>query len=48
MSGGGQTGQIDMLKAAAAFGAARTLLKPFEPRVLLTAIRELLGARAPS
>ena len=48
MSGGGQTGQIDMLKAAAAFGAARTLLKPFEPRELLTAIRELLGARAPS
>ena len=47
MSGGGQTGQIEVLSAAAAFGASRTLLKPFEPRVLLKAIRELLGEPAP-
>ena len=46
MSGGGQTGQIEVLRAAAAFGAARILLKPFEPRDLLTAIRELLGEPA--
>ena len=39
MSGGGETGQIEVLRAAAAFGAARTLLK---------AVRELLGERAPS
>ena len=47
MSGGGQTGQIEVLEAAAAFGAARTLLKPFQPRALLRAIRELLGEPAP-
>jgi DNA-binding response OmpR family regulator len=46
MSGGGQTGQIEVLRAAAAFGAARILLKPFAPRDLLTAIRELLGEPA--
>ncbi|PYO99244.1 MAG: response regulator [Gemmatimonadetes bacterium] len=46
VSGGGRTGQIEVLRAAAAFGASRTLLKPFAPRVLLTAIRELLGERA--
>jgi two-component system, chemotaxis family, chemotaxis protein CheY len=45
MSGGGQTGQIDILRAAAAFGASRTLRKPFEPHELLTAMRELLGER---
>src|SRR6184192_3852652 len=43
MSGGGQTGQIEVLEAAVAFGAARTLLKPFAPRELLMAIRGLLG-----
>ncbi len=47
MSGGGQTGQIEVLEAAAAFGAARTLLKPFQPRQLLKAIRDLLGEPAP-
>lgn len=46
MSGGGQTGQIEVLRAAAAFGAARILSKPFAPRDLLTAIRELLGEPA--
>jgi CheY-like chemotaxis protein len=45
MSGGGRTGQIDMLTAAVAFGAARTLRKPFQPHELLTATRELLGER---
>ena len=48
VSGGGRTGQIEVLSVAAAFGAARTLVKPFEPRELLRAIRELLGERAPS
>ena len=48
VSGGGRTGQIEVLSAAAAFGAARTLLKPFEPRELLKTIRELLGEGAPS
>ena len=46
VSGGGRTGQIEVLRAAAALGASRTLLKPFAPRVLLTAIRELLGEGA--
>jgi len=48
VSGGGKTGQIEVLRAAAAFGASRTLLKPFQPRELLTAIREVLGEGAPS
>lgn len=43
MSGGGRTRHLDVLKAAAAFGASRALQKPFEPRDLLAAIRELLG-----
>ena len=47
MSGGGRTGQVEVLRAAAALGASRTLLKPFEPRELLKTIRELLGERAP-
>jgi len=46
MSGGGRTGQIEVLRAAATLGAARTLLKPFEPRALLKVIRELLGEAA--
>src|SRR6266581_894580 len=46
MSGGGRTGQIEVLEAAAALGASRTLVKPFEPRQLLKVIRELLGERA--
>lgn len=45
ISGGGQTGQLDALDAAAALGASRTLRKPFEPQGLLSAIRELLGER---
>ena len=47
ISGGGRIGQIDALRAAAAFGASRTLQKPFEPRELLTAVRELLAERGP-
>jgi CheY-like chemotaxis protein len=43
MSGGGQAGQDDILKIAAALGAARTLRKPFTPHALLSAIRDLLG-----
>jgi len=46
MSGGGRIGARDMLTAAAALGAARTLRKPFESRDLLAAIRELLEDRA--
>ena len=42
MSGGGQSGQADPLEAAKALGAARTIVKPFQPRELLTMIRELL------
>jgi DNA-binding response OmpR family regulator len=47
MSGGGRIGFDDVLTAAAAFGAARTLRKPFAPSELLTAIRDLLEARGP-
>lgn len=45
MSGGGQHGNTDMLTAAATFGASRTLRKPFQPRELLAAVGDLLGAR---
>ncbi len=42
ISGGGQTGQIDMLRAAAAFGAARTLSKPVALSQLLAAVDDVL------
>src|SRR5205823_7323459 len=48
MSGGGRTGQIEVLEGAAALGASRTLVKPFELRQLLKVVRELLGERAAS
>jgi CheY-like chemotaxis protein len=48
MSGGGSTGTISLLQAAAGLGASRTLAKPFPPRALVTAIRELLEERPPS
>jgi len=48
MSGGGRTGQVEVLRAAAALGASRTLLKPFQPQELLKAVQELLGERASS
>ncbi len=47
MSGGGRFGLLDALEAAAAFGASRTLRKPFESSVLLAAIDQLLGGSAP-
>jgi CheY-like chemotaxis protein len=43
ISGGGRAEVVDLLYAAAAFGAARTLRKPFEAQALLTAVREVLG-----
>src|SRR2546429_1587600 len=48
MSGGGRTGQIEVLEAAAALGGSRPLVKPFEPPQLLKAVRELLARRRPS
>jgi DNA-binding response OmpR family regulator len=47
ISGGGRTGMIDVLSAAAALGASRTLSKPFLPGALLAAVRDLLGKRPP-
>ncbi len=38
---------LDALEAAAAFGASRTLRKPFESSDLLAAIDQLLGGSAP-
>ncbi len=46
MSGGGSL-KLDLLAAGEAFGASRTLWKPFVPDVLLSAVRDLLGARGP-
>ena len=47
MSSGGRMGSPDMLAAAAVFGAARTLQKPFDPRALLTALRDVLDEPTP-
>jgi DNA-binding response OmpR family regulator len=47
MSGGALAGPTDLLGAAAALGAARTLRKPFGPSRLLAVIRELLGDPGP-
>jgi CheY-like chemotaxis protein len=44
MSGGGSL-KLDLLAAAEAFGASRTLWKPFVQGVLLTTVRDLLGER---
>jgi DNA-binding response OmpR family regulator len=41
MSGCGQTGTVDMLRAAEMLGAQRTLRKPFSLQELLEAVREL-------
>jgi len=43
MSGGGRAGNVDVLQAAAAFGAALVFRMPFASRDLLAAIHELLG-----
>jgi hypothetical protein len=47
MSGGGQMLQMDMLKAAKAFGASRTFSKPIDMHVLLSAVRELIAETTP-
>ena len=47
MSRGGRHGTVELLRAAAALGATRTLSKPFGSRDLLTAIREGLETRPP-
>ena len=41
ITGGGQTGQLDFLRAAAVLGAQRTLHKPFNRQTLLAAVRDL-------
>lgn len=43
MSGGGRAENLDTLTVAASLGAARTLRKPFTPRDLLDAVRDVLG-----
>jgi len=48
MSGGGRLVKVDLLQAAARFGASRTLAKPFEPRTLLSAVHGLLHQREPT
>ncbi|HEU5260212.1 MAG TPA: response regulator [Gemmatimonadales bacterium] len=48
ISGGGRTGQIDMLKAAAAFGATCTLSKPVALNELLATVHDLLVQGAES
>ncbi|HEX4629047.1 MAG TPA: hypothetical protein VH137_09680 [Gemmatimonadales bacterium] len=40
--------QVRMKSAAAAFGASRTLAKPFPPRTLLPAVPDLLSGGAPA
>lgn len=42
ISGGGQTGKVDLLPHAEAFGALRTFQKPLDLRKLLNAVKELL------
>ena len=44
---GGSSLRLDLLDAAAAFGASRTLRKPFPPSMLLAAVRELLAEGGP-
>jgi len=48
MSGGGRLVKVDLLQAAARFGASRTLAKPFEPRTPLSAVHGLLHQREPT
>ena len=49
ISGGGQRGASDYLRAAELLGADRTLRKPFSPEALLAITDELLASvsRAP-
>jgi CheY-like chemotaxis protein len=44
ISGGGQTGSIDLLHAAEALGAQGTLQKPFSRRALLDAVCGMIQA----
>jgi len=46
MSGGSNL-KLDLLDAARAFGAARTLWKPFVPGVLLRIVQDLLSEAGP-
>ena len=43
ISGGGYTGRLDFLGAAAVLGADRTLQKPIRARDLLTTVQDLLA-----
>ncbi len=43
MSGGGETGRLNFLQAAAVLGANRTLQKPIRARDLLTTVQDLLA-----
>jgi len=43
ISGGGHTGRLQFLGAAAVLGANRTLAKPIRMRDLLTAVQDLLA-----
>jgi CheY-like chemotaxis protein len=43
MLGSGETGQLNFLQAATAFGADRTFQKPIRARDLLTAVQDLLA-----
>ncbi len=42
ISGGGQTGKLDLLPHAEAFGALRTFQKPLDLKELLNAVKTLL------
>ena len=46
ISGGGRTGNRDVLAIAAKVGASRTMAKPFRPRELIQAIAGLLAEPA--
>ncbi len=43
MSGGGHSGNLQPLRDAMRLGAAGTLSKPFRPREILAAVREVLA-----
>jgi len=45
MSGGGKAGKVDYMQVARQLGAAKTLRKPFVPRELVEAVRELAFSR---
>ena len=43
ISGGGKKGTLEVLPAARAFGAHRTVAKPFERKELLDAVKDLVS-----